>query len=62
MSFDFEIEFPTVEDRLVEEVRQYFNSPEEIFNGLKTIIFSNSLLLTDYILYHLLKLETVSGS
>jgi hypothetical protein len=48
-NIDFEIEFPTVEDRLVEEVRQYFNSPEEMNKQILSLIVLGKFYTPEYL-------------
>ncbi|MBW6537428.1 MAG: translocation/assembly module TamB [Mariniphaga sp.] len=48
-NIDFEIAFPTVEDRLVEEVKQYFNTPEEMNKQILSLVVLGKFYTPEYL-------------
>ena len=48
-SIDFAIDFPTVEDRLVEEVKQYFNTPEEMNKQILSLVVLGKFYTPEYL-------------
>lgn len=48
-NIDFAIEFPTVEDRLVEEVKQYFNTPEEMNKQILSLVVLGKFYTPEYL-------------
>ncbi|MFW6369795.1 MAG: translocation/assembly module TamB domain-containing protein, partial [Bacteroidota bacterium] len=47
-NIDFEINFPTVEDRLVEEVRQYFSTQEELNKQILSLVVLGKFYTPEY--------------
>lgn len=48
-NIDFEIDFPTVEDRLVEEVKQYFSTPEEMNKQILSLVVLGKFYTPEYL-------------
>jgi hypothetical protein len=48
-NIDFAIDFPTVEDRLVEEVKQYFNTPEEMNKQILSLVVLGKFYTPEYL-------------
>jgi len=46
---DFEINFPSVEDRLVDELRQFFNTPEEMNKQILSLIVLGKFYTPEYL-------------
>lgn len=47
-NIDFEIDFPTVEDRLVEEVKQYFSTTEEMNKQILSLVVLGKFYTPEY--------------
>lgn len=48
-NINFAIDFPTVEDRLVEEVKQYFNTPEEMNKQILSLVVLGKFYTPEYL-------------
>lgn len=48
-SIDFAIDFPSVEDRLVEELRQFFNTTEEMNKQILSLVVLGKFYTPDYL-------------
>ena len=48
-NIDFAIDFPTVEDRLVEEVKQYFNTPEDRNKQILSLVVLGKFYTPEYL-------------
>jgi hypothetical protein len=48
-NINFEINFPTVEDRLVEELRQFFNTPEELNKQILSLVVLGKFYTPEYL-------------
>ncbi len=48
-NIDFAIEFPTVEDRLVDELRQYFNTQEEMNRQILSLVVLGKFYTPEYL-------------
>ncbi|RIH64879.1 hypothetical protein D1164_12625 [Mariniphaga sediminis] len=48
-NIDFEIDFPTVEDRLVEELRQFFNTSEEMNKQILSLVVLGKFYTPEYL-------------
>jgi hypothetical protein len=46
---DFEIDFPTVEDRLIDEIRQFFNTPEEMNKQILSLVVLGKFYTPEYL-------------
>lgn len=48
-NINFEINFPTVEDRLVEELKQFFNTPEELNKQILSLVVLGKFYTPEYL-------------
>jgi hypothetical protein len=48
-NIDFEINFPSVEDRLVDELRQFFNTPEEMNKQILSLVVLGKFYTPEYL-------------
>ncbi len=48
-AIDFDIEFPTVEDRLVDELRQFFNTSEEMNKQILSLVVLGKFYTPEYL-------------
>jgi hypothetical protein len=48
-NIDFAINFPSVEDRLVEEIKQYFNTPEEMNKQILSLVVLGKFYTPEYL-------------
>jgi hypothetical protein len=46
---DFEIDFPSVEDRLIDELRQFFNTPEEMNKQILSLVVLGKFYTPEYL-------------
>lgn len=46
---DFEIEFPTIENRLIDEIRQFFNTPEEMNKQILSLVVLGKFYTPEYL-------------
>lgn len=46
---DFEIDFPTVEDRLIDEIRQFFNTTEEMNKQILSLVVLGKFYTPEYL-------------